>query len=231
MKKLLTSVCCLLCSTLLLASNQDKRVLTAGRTEQPIKIDGVLDEMAWRNAQVATDFTQLEPNPGAPPTHPTEVRIVYNDQAIYIGAKLYDNPDEIARQLFERDDISDDHESDWFGVAFDTYRDGINGNAFLVTPAGVQIDLKFTSDGDDDAWDAVWDSEVTIVSDGWIVEMEIPYSALRFPDKDIQEWHLQLARKRFASQEESFWNPMDPEQNGFFTQAGILQGIENIKSP
>ena len=234
MKRLLTCTFGLLClvgASISAQPQAEKRVLKAERTSQPVRIDGILDEAVWASAQVATGFTQLEPNPGAEPTRSTEVHLVYDDRAIYVGAKMYDNPDDIAKQLFERDNLSNDVRSDWFGVAFDTYMDGINGFAFLVTPAGVQIDIKFTSDGDDDAWDAVWDSEAVIVSDGWVVEMEIPYSALRFPDRPVQEWHLQMARKRFASREEAFWNPVDPEQDGFFNQAGILQGIENVRSP
>ena len=230
MKRALT-IALLFSFSLAFGSNGEKRHATAHRVAEQMTIDGVLDELAWRSASTAVDFTQSEPNPGTRPSHPTEVRIVYDDKAVYVGAKLYDSSDGISKQLFERDNLSDEIETDWFGFAIDTYMDGINGFAFLVTPAGVQIDIKFTSDGDDDSWDAVWNSEVSIVSDGWIVEMEIPYSALRFPDKQIQQWHLHLARKRFQTQEENFWSPIDPQIDGFFNQAGILDGIQDVKSP
>jgi hypothetical protein len=209
-----------------------KPVLHALRTEAPVKIDAVLDEPDWNRAPTASEFIQLEPNPGLPAIHPTETWILYDDKAIYIGAKIYCHPDEISDQLFERDNLDDEPETDWFGVAFDTYMDGINGFAFLVTPAGVQIDLKFISSDDEDfAWDAVWNSAVVIVDDGWVVEMEIPYSALRFPDREIQRWHLQIGLSHFKTQEESYWSPVDPKVDGFLLQSGILEGIRDIKAP
>ena len=208
-----------------------KKTLFAKRIFEAIKIDGNLDEQVWQSAMIASDFLQLEPAPGAPSTQSTEVKVLYDNTAIYVGAKLFQNPRDISKQLFERDNMGNEIETDWFAVAFDTYMDGINGLAFIVSPSNIQSDVKFSAHDDDDSWDAVWFSQATIEDDGWIVEMKIPYAALRFPDKNEQRWHLQFARKIFKIQEESFWNEIRPEESGFFTQAGILEGISDIKSP
>jgi len=209
-----------------------KKKMVAKRISDPIRLDGVLSEEMWVDAMIATDFKQLEPNPGENAVNQTEVRVLYDNDAVYIGAILsVQNKESISSQIFERDQVDDEVQTDLFGVAFDTYMDGINGSGFIVGPSGSQLDIKFSSDDDDESWDAVWDAKITINDDSWVVEMKIPYAALRFPDQDQQTWHLQFFRKTFNLNEESFWNEIDPQVNGFFTQAGILEGIENIKSP
>jgi len=190
---------------------------TAKRTGEAIKIDGKLDELQWQQANSVGNFTQLEPSPYTPSLQKAEVSILYDDRAIYIGAHLYDSsPDSIMQQMTERDNIGI---TDWFAVVIDAYQDGQNGVGFVVTPSGIQTDLKYSAtDGSDGAidgdenWDAVWDSEARVVDDGWIVEMSIPYSAIRFPNKEIQLWN-------------------SPDIDGFLNQSGRLAGIENVKAP
>ncbi|HLF62681.1 MAG TPA: DUF5916 domain-containing protein [Saprospiraceae bacterium] len=212
-------------------NDAEKRQITALRISEPIKIDAVLDEPFWQTAEIGRDFTQFLPNPGAASSEATEVQICYDDEAIYVGAVMYDKPELISRQLIERDNISDQAQTDWFGIAVDPFQDGFNGFGFLVTPSGVQIDIKFANDDDDTGWDAVWDSEARITGHGWVVEMKIPYAAIRFPDTDEQTWNIHIARKIFRNQEEDFWSPRDPEIEGFFTQAGVLNGIRDVQAP
>ena len=159
-----------------------KKVYQATKTQEKPVIDGDLNDAIWlKTIDVADKFIQNQPDLGEKSAYRTEVKIVYDDEAIYIGAMLYDdNPDSILTQLTERDEIGN---VDWFGIVTDTYEDGINGVGFIVSAAGVQFDTKYSAFGEDANWNAVWESAVSIVENGWIVEMKIPYSALRFPDK------------------------------------------------
>lgn len=213
---------------------------TAVRIENTIRIDGELDEAEWQNAPVAKDFVNYNPSPGSPSSQKCEVRILYDDKAIYFGAFLYDtSPDSILRQLSQRDDIGI---SDWFAVILDTYRDGLNGVGYVVTSAGVQYDTKYSALGGinsggfsvlggDRNWDAVWQSKTTFRDNGWVAEIKIPYSAIRFPKAENQLWNINFARMIRREREESFWNEVKPEITGLLNQSGQLAGISNIKSP
>jgi hypothetical protein len=212
-----------------------KKHTTANRIEQAIKIDGNLDDSAWRNAKKADGFIQNEPKPGINAFQRSEVRILYDNTAIYIGATLYDSsPDSIQKQLSERDNFGN---TDWFGITIDAYQDGNNGVGFLVTPAGVQLDIKYLAGNGnnmlsgDRNWDAVWISETKITEEGWTVEMKIPYSAIRFPAEVDQIWNINFARLVRRNRELSYWSPVDPTQNGLLQQSGQVSGISNIKSP
>jgi len=206
-----------------------QRNYTTKRTPAPIKIDGRLNDIGWNEAETASGFIALEPKPGVPADQPTFVKILYDDDAIYIGAFLKEvAKDSILRELTERDNIGN---SDFFGIVFDPYQGNINGFEFIVTPAGTQFDAKLTTFGEDANWDAVWYSNTTISDTGWTVEMKIPYSAIRFPKKEIQHWNLNIIRNIRRLRQKVFWNELDPKIDGFLTQSGQLSGIENIKPP
>ena len=111
------------------------------------------------------------------------------------------------------------------------YQDGLNGLEFGVTASGVQFDVKYSDNGNDWDWDAVWLSEVSIVEDGWIVEMKIPYSAMRFADAEEQVWHVNFGRTIRRIREQSWWNEMDPAIGTWFGQYGLTKGIKDIKPP
>ena len=200
------------------------------RITSPPTIDGSLDEEVWKAVRCpATDFIQRSPRPGASPSKPTEVRVLYDDHSIYVGATLYDvSADSIMREFTQRDDFGF---TDIFGVYFDTYDDDINAFEFLVTAAGVQIDRRITAMGSDRSWNAAWMSEVKIDSGNWYVEMEIPLSAVRFPKKPFQEWGVNFRRTIRRKNEHDYWNKVDPQVNGFVNQFGLMSGITNIKSP
>ncbi len=199
------------------------------RTAEDIVIDGKNNEKSWTVANIATDFTQFRPDPDLPPAQKSEVKLIYDDEAIYVFADLQDtSPDSIMTDLSVRDDTGN---ADWFAICFDTYTDGQNGLGFFVTAAGVQLDSKF-SDGDDDStWDAVWESKILHTDKGWQVEMRIPYAALRFADVEVQEWGLQFIRNIRRHREQSFWNRVDPEIDGNVIHFGRMDGLKNIKSP
>ena len=191
-------------------------------------IDGKLSAGEWTGA-VATDFIQNEPTPGVPPSVETEIYIKYDDNFIYVGANMIDDsPSLILKELANRDQGSN---TDFFAIFLDTYNDGINAFAFGVSAAGVQRDARFSSEGEDSAWDGVWESATQIHERGWSAEFRIPYSALRFAEKEEQVWGFQVIREFRRLRENSFWNEVDPAIDGFVNQFGKLRGIKNIKPP
>lgn len=213
------------------------REISAIKISHSIKIDGVLDDEAWQTAPIATNFIQNFPKNGEPATVRSEVKILYDNSAIYVGAFLYDEPSLIRKQLTARDG-EQRSDVDYFSVFFDTYHDKQNGFQFLVTTANVQTDAKISpnfvgdfQDYGDKTWDAVWESKTSFTKDGWIVEMRIPYFSLRFSKKDVQNWGLQFLRFTRRNNETSFWNPVLQSVNGFVNQFGIYKELQNIQPP
>ncbi len=213
------------------------KTLEAIKISQAPKIDGSLDDAAWNNVSPATDFIQNFPSWGQPATQRTTVKIVYDNSAVYIGACLYDDPTLIRKQLTARDD-EQQTDVDYFSVFFDTYNDHQNGFQFLVTSANVQTDARLGPNlgGDfgeygDKTWDAVWESKTSIKPDGWVVEMKIPYISLRFAKREVQDWGIQLLRFMRRTNESDFWNPVDPNVNGFVNQFGAYKNLQNIIPP
>ena len=208
------------------------RQLAARRTAAPIKLDGLLDDAAWVTAPVAGQFTEFRPHPGRPERLPTEVRVLYDDDAMYVGAKMVEtSPDSIKRELTQRDNVGN---TDFFAVFLDPYRDHLNGYSFLVMSTGVQTDSRYSpANGEDNAWNAVWDSRVAPLPDGhgWSVEIRIPYSAIRFAQAPVQTWGVQFFRQRKRDNQQFFWNPVRPEVDGFVSQWGELDGLENLHPP
>lgn len=205
------------------------RSLQAYKLSEAIKVDGSLDEAAWANADIATDFTQNAPVPWAAPAQKTVVRVLYDDDALYIGALLYDTaPDSILSQLTDRDNLGN---TDFFDVYISCFRDGINGFRFTVTPSGIQYDAQITAFGEDEFWNAVWQCNTARTEQGWVAEFKIPYSALRFPEAAEQVWDLNFARSIRRRREISYWNPVNPEVPGVVNQSGVLRNINDIRPP
>ena len=227
-----TGALCGICLFPALADTQQREAV-AVRVEEAPKVDGRLNEPMYQQVSKVFDgvFTQIQPNNLEPSEAQSEVWLVYTDFGVYVSARLHDeDPGSIPRELGIRDDM--DRNTDIFTFALDPYQNGQNGFHFLVTAAGVQGDSYITNQGNEDfGWDAVWNSAVTITDDGWVVEMEIPYSAIRFPNQPAQEWNINFARRRAAKQEIATWNPVDNAQNGFVPQFGRLTGIKDITPP
>ncbi|MCI4671218.1 MAG: carbohydrate binding family 9 domain-containing protein [Bacteroidia bacterium] len=215
-----------------LAENGDPQKLQAIRISDEPKIDGKLDDICWQK-QVTSDrryFTQRSPANLERSRFETEVYFAYSDRAIFIAARLYDdNPDSIQTELGLRDNT--DTNTDLFGVGLDPYLNRQNAFVFVVTAAGVQADAYETPNNWDQNWNQVWRSKVRIHEEGWDVEIEIPYSSLRFPKKDIQTWGLNFYRNIRRYREESFWDPVDANINGSVNQYGTLHGIKGIDPP
>lgn len=211
------------------ASVNPDKVIKAFRLKSEIKIDGLLNENDWKISQKTSGFIQTEPTPGLPATFDTEVHFIYDNNAVYIGARLFDpEPEKILKELSLRDDTGN---ADNFSVFFDTYKSGQNGFIFLVTASGVQLESVVTDNDDDSNWNAVWESAVTQDDKGWYVEIMIPYSSLRFPSDSNQDWNIQFGREIRRFRESSYWSPIDPTISGWVQQSGKVTNIENIKSP
>ncbi|WP_416442538.1 DUF5916 domain-containing protein [Leeuwenhoekiella sp. A16] len=208
-----------------------RKKITITRTSVSPKIDGNLDDEAWKNASLATNFVERVPNNGIPipDSLKTEVKIVYDDLGIYFGATMYDpHIEDILTELTERDDIGND---DFFFILLNGYNDRQQSLQFIVTAAGVQYDAKMTNDNEDSSWNGVWYSAVDIKEDRWVAEMFIPYSELRFPKKDVQEWGLNMERELRRTRTRYSWSPVDNQKGSFSIYDGEVYGIENIKTP
>ena len=173
----------------------------------------------------------FEPDNGNPISNDkkTEVKVLYDNNAIYISALLYDNePLKIQKEITNRDVFG---VSDHFSVYINGFNDGQQDFRFFVSAAGVQMDCLAIEDSEDFTWDAIWDSEVTLTEFGWVVEMKIPYAALRFSKADKQTWGLNFMREIKRDVQKYTWNKIDTKIGAVIPQAGILQGIESIQTP
>ena len=215
--------------------------LLAHRVQGTVRIDGILDEADWQTTPFASDFTQFEPAEGAPATHQTEVRILYGNAALYVGATLHDSePEKILTTLGRRDMAT---RADWFVVAIDSYYDRKTAYNFAVNAGGLQADgiytgNRFTGGGGDDqgfdfntSWDAIWDASARRTATGWVVEMRIPYSMLRFSDAGVQRWGINFSRfiPRLSELSEWVMVPRAERSSGTVAQYGTLEGITDIR--
>jgi hypothetical protein len=205
--------------------------ISAVRATAKIAVDGRLDEADWERAAPAKDFLQKDPDEGKPATEPTEVRFLYDDDALYVGARMFDSePSKIAKRLTRRDGDTDGI-ADWVIVGIDAHHDKLTGSMFSVTAAGSIGDgVLFNDSGDDDTWNGVWDAAVSIDDRGWVAEMRIPFSQLRFSTKDRQVWGLHVVRMVQRKQEESWWALVPKNAGRLVSLAGELDGLDGIVS-
>ncbi len=194
------------------------------------KIDGKPDDAIWKNINAITDFQKSFPNFGTVPSEKTEVKIAYDNNAIFILAKMYCNLKTVKKQLTQRD-VIEFQNADNFTIGLDTYQDRQNAFNFTVTAAGVQGDARVSNGKTDKSWDAVWMSAVSISNEAWFAEIKIPYSAIRFAKKTSQNWGLQLTRFIRIGNETNTWSPQNPNKDGTVNQWGNLNNLENIIPP
>ncbi len=214
-----------------LGAQRSTKTIEAVHIDSPPKLDGVLDDAAWESIPIATGFTTFEPEIGQAADQKTEVKLAYDNTALYVGAFMHEEGSErVLRQMGERDRFFSDN-ADYFAICLDPYESEQNAFCFLVTAAGVQSDALVTPNGEDGSWNAVWYSKVEISEEGWVLELKIPYSALRFPQKDVQNWGIGLERSIRRTREKSTWYDFDPRLDGAVNQFGTLKGLENIAPP
>jgi len=199
----------------------------AHRLVGPIQIDGLLSETAWGIEPDRARMVQADPDQGAPPTFPTEIRILYDDDAIYFGARMLDaHPDSIVARLARRDQGS---RSDEICLYLDPYHDKRSGYYFVVSAAGTLRDGIYYNDSwSDDSWDGVWEARARVDSSGWTAEMRIPYSQLRFRKSAQYRWGVNVGRTLARRNEESFVAYTPRNESGFVSRFPDLVGIENV---
>ena len=217
------------------------RTVQAAQATQGLAVDGRLDEADWAAAVPIAGFTQFEPVEGGTPSQQTTVRVLYGDNALYVGAVLSDTePDEVVQTLSRRDEPS---LVDRFWVAIDSYFDRKTAYVFGVSAAGVQIDgvmidgqrmrrsgrVSTVSEQVDLTWDAVWNADVALTREGWTVEMSIPYSMLRFAEAEEQTWGVNFRREIARLSEVDDWVMVPRQEDGSVRHFGVLSGLQGIR--
>ena len=173
-----------------------ERNVVATRASGPISLDGSLDDPAWRDAPVATHFIQNDPDEGQPATYDTEVRVLYDEEAVYFGVWAKDDePGAIIVNDLKKDFNTGG--SDGFSVIIDTFADQRNGYEFAINPAGAKWDAQISNEGRENNanWDGIWDARTRIAETGWYAEIRIPFRTLKFTEQDPQSWGLNFERK------------------------------------
>lgn len=201
----------------------------AARLNGAIKLDGRLDEAAWNHATPASEFTQTEPREGERASERTEARFLYDDEALYIGVRMWDSKGDVRRRLGRRD--SHVEGSDWLYVMIDSHHDHLTAYQFSINPAGVKRDeLANNSGRPDDSWDAVWDAATETNGEGWVAELRIPFSQLRFPDAAEQTWGVQVSRRTVRNQEVAVFSFTPKSERGGVARYGHLRGLQNLRT-
>lgn len=213
------------------ANGQVPPAITAVRVSRPPAFDGRLDDPDWALAVPVSDLRQSDPHEGAVVSESTAVRILYDDDALYIGVRLFDRePSKIAHHLGRRDSFT---QSDDFRVLIDSYHDHRTAYRFDVTPLGVKGDIQFGDDGNfaDDSWDPVWQAATSIDSLGWIAEYRIPFSQLRFSRAKEQVWGIRFVRTILRKNEFAMFPFIGKTESGFVSRFGHLLGLHDIPAP
>jgi len=194
------------------------------------KIDGVLDEAAWRRGGALSGFIQRDPFPGVPASEKSQVHILFDEGNLYVGCRLFhSSPEHILRELGRREAIGN---SDQIALYFDTFHNHRAGYRFAVNPYGVQADAQiFNDDQNDSSWDAVWESAAGVDSLGWVAEFRIPFFNLRFPEREEQVWGFNLVRAIRYKAESGSWKPISIHDQGKvrMSRLGHLVGLKGIR--
>lgn len=203
----------------------------AARRTGPIVLDGKLDEPDWQAATPAKDFRQAQPNEGQPATQRTEVRFLYDEDALYVGARMYDTEGAagVRTRLARRDNIPN---ADYIELIFDTFHDHLGRVEFQVNPSGVKEDSYGPNGSNlDPSWDAVWDVKTQVDSLGWTAEFRIPLGQLRYPRDSVQTWGLQVWRGEGRLNEVSQWAFWHLNETGGPSKFGHLEGLRLTRGP
>jgi len=211
------------------AKDMERRQIIAVRTETPPRIDGKLDDSAWQKAQPSEGFIQTKPERGDPMNQRTSIRVLYDDENIYLGVQCYDSEPEKVLGTEMRRDYEVWLTNDYIRFVVDTYRDMRTGYYFGTNPLGAQVDGRVTDNGTlHKAWDAVWDCATRRDSQGWSAEFSIPFGQLRFPQKDKHIWGFNCARTIRRTDEEGCWSSIEVDHVNVLSGAGELVGLEAL---
>ena len=208
-----------------------ERRLEAVRAAGPIMLDGMLDESSWASAPTATHFIQNDPREGEAATFDTEVRVVYDDDAIYFG--VFARDDEPGRLTVNdlKKDFDTDNE-DGFRIVLDTFHDARNGYTFATNPAGAKYDDQMVNEGRErnPDWDGIWEVVTRTAETGWYAEIRIPFRTLKFENRDTQTWGVNFQRKLRRANENSYWSPLPRIYDlDRVSMAGTIEGLRGVR--
>ncbi|MCX6302317.1 MAG: DUF5916 domain-containing protein [Bacteroidia bacterium] len=206
----------------------DKKRYKATEVATAPLIDGIVDDQVWEQGEWIDDFTQYEPYNGQKPSQKTEFKIIFDEDNLFIAIKSFDtSPDSIVKRMTRRDNV----DGDMVGVVFDSFHDRRTGFFFAVSVGGVKLDEMMSNDGEneDSSWDPNWWVKTSVNSDGWIAEMKIPFSQLRFEKNSGDVWGLEVFRTLYRKQEMSMWQHIPKDAPGLVHMFGEMSGIENVK--
>ena len=190
-------------------------------------LDGSLDDAVWDLVEWGSDFTQRSPSEGSAPSQKTAFKILYDDKNLYVGIRAFDtSPDSIVQRMCRRDGF----DGDWVEINIDSYHDFRTAFSFTINAAGVKGDEAITEDGNnwDSDWNPVWYVKTRTDSLGWTAEMRIPFSQLRFAEKDNHVWGIQFTRRLYRHEERSVWQFIPRDARGWVNRFGELHGIKGI---
>lgn len=208
-------------------STEKKRYKATEITEAPI-IDGILDDAAWLAGEWIDDFTQFEPYNGRAASQRTEFKILFDANNIYVAVKAFDTaPDSIVKRLTRRDEV----DGDMVGIGFDSYHDLRTAFIIGLSAGGVKFDQMMINngEGEDSSWDPNWWGKTSINNEGWIAELKIPFSVLRFEKSSDGIWGLEVFRQIYRHNELSFWQHIPKDAPGMVHLFGEIEGFERIK--
>ena len=202
-------------------------IIIAEKIVSPIRVDGILDESTWINQSGFNNFIQRDPLEGASPTERTIIKLAYDENSLYLAAKMYDSsPDSIMTRLTRRDELVD---CDYITLALDPYHDKRSGYYFTLSAAGTQIDgVLYNDSWDDDSWDGVWEGKVFVDDEGWTAEMKIPFSQMRFNQSETMVWGINFRRVIGRKNEEDYLVFVPKKESGVVSHFASLQGFENV---
>ncbi len=226
-KRLFVTLLLVVCPLIAQAANwPDRPTLRAARVTSPVTIDADLSDPAWQNAPEFTDFTQHDPNDGEPGTMRTSFRVLFDDDAIYFGA-LMEDPGPPTALLARRDSFGT---SDFLSINIDSQHDRLSGAAFTVYPSNTQVDsILFNDIGEDTSWDGVWESASKVVANGWVTEIRVPFSQLRFPEKPSHTWGINVTRRTVRNNEWVRIVNTKKGETGFVSHFADLEGLDGIR--
>jgi hypothetical protein len=204
-----------------------KQYLAVRITNSPV-INGVLDDEAWQSGEWAGGFTQNQPYSGRPESQKTEFKILFDDNNLYVAIKAFDtSPDSIVNHLSRRDQ----QDGDLVGIIIDSYHDLRTGFLFGVSSTGVKYDHMMTNDGQDEdaSWDPDWWVKTTINSEGWVAEMKIPFSQVRFEKNSGDVWGFDVGRVLYRKNETTYWQHIPKDASGLMHLFAELKGLGQIR--
>jgi len=210
------------------AQTLEKKQYKATRITTAPVINGILDDETWQSGDWIDDFTQYEPFNGREASQRTEFKVLFDEDNLYVAIKAFDtSPDSIVNRLTRRDEV----DGDLVGIILDSFHDLRTGFLFGVSSAGVKYDQMFTNDGqnEDSSWDPNWWVKTSINSEGWIAEMKIPFSQVRFEKNSGAVWGLEMARIYYRKNETDFWQHIAKDAPGLVHLFGEISGLEQIK--